>query len=210
MVSALLGVVVGAVFEAVHAERRAVGRIQTRLDMAAHARAALDALRRDLSGALPDQPGGFVALAPEGHAPFPGVVAWLTTRRLSPLAGENGPDARQVEYRLEPETGADGPFALVCRSTLLGPTEPVPVPRLVLGPADRRTRELIAGRIESLRLRFHDGRTVHDTWPRRAGSTDPELPAQVQVELAMRAEPGMAPMKFQLAVGLPGRAPVKP
>src|SRR5260370_751032 len=72
MVAALLSILVGAVFEAVRAERRAVRRIRTRLDLAAHARAAHQALARGLEGAPPRHPRGVAPAAPAGPAPSVG------------------------------------------------------------------------------------------------------------------------------------------
>ena len=201
LVAGLLAALVGAVFESVRAERRAVKRIRARLDMAAHARAAYEALARDIEGALPGQPGGFTALAPEGHAPFPGVLALVTTHRPDPLEREPGSDAWLVEYRLEPATGDDAPFALVRRATSLSITDPLPVPALALASGDARPRAVVAARLQSLHLAFSDDHVTRDTWPPRPGAAD--LPASVRIALSVRGEPGTSPARLECSVTLP-------
>ena len=200
----ILSLVVGVAIEAIRGARVVTARVSAHHDASSHTYAALGSLRRDLAAAFDAGPDSFVGLPAGAGAPFPGVIACVTLGLPDLLERPGAGDVRQVEYRVEPRDGADGPFALVRRVIPLAPGATVPVVRSVPERLDGPPFEPVALKLASLTARFSDGKRLRDRWDRDRG-----LPAAVEIVVAVRGPDAQPPLTARTLIALPAGARVE-
>lgn len=157
------------------------------MNRAGAARSTLEVVRADLAGAA--RPTGILAgpligeSANDAHGRATDELSFFTNNRLMPAEPMMG-ELQAVRFGLvDPPATNDAPRAarprwLVreVRTNLLAPTEPTP------------TTQVLARRVWSLEMRYHDGTDWQETW--NSTTRGDALPVAVELTLRLMPEEG--------------------